>query len=236
MPITLLEIARITVDGSDDAQPKADPQTEKIKQGLRLVDVAKFVFPEHETIAHLKKELSLMNDVLMTRIWFENCPLSVKYELKVFNKIMHQCNCKFCDRVAGVKDECQFWGFVLRLLVHLRMTYSFPSNTPGKLVRSTNPITGFWSAIYRPRQVARFATVNPQECVDFTPDPAFDGNKACKHMGGVSEIDVHIAFVENNNVYRFSYGRKLWDHKNIGSLETELRKLEVLRMQLRCVI
>lgn len=214
------------------ANPSYDVQ--HVKQAVRLTDVAKIIFPEHDTIAFLKKELSLMNDVLMKRIWLDNCPKRVKYELHCLNKLVYKCKCLNCVSVGELRRECEFWRMVLQFLNHTGLTYSFPSKTVGKIVfcnRKLAVLTNVPS--HTPSLHYQYPRVHYHYLLDYTSNPDFDEENACAFLSPVSDVDVHIAFDTSNCAFEFKYGRKLWNHSNITSLAPELKKLDFFRVHVR---
>lgn len=228
MAIPLVEIARISLSLNEK---KPDPHVEHVRQGLRLGDVAKFVFPEHDTVAYLKKELSLMNDILMMRVWVDNNPRRLKFDFHCLNRLVYKCRCSGCLSAVPSTYQCEFWKMILRFMNHTGITYSFPSSTEGRIFCSTETLSVFRNML--PRPSINTPVVHVNKLIHFTPDPDFDEQKASKYLSPVSEIDVHVVFDKADCVFDFKYGRKLWDHKNINTLTPELAKLDLFRTYLR---
>ena len=197
--------------------PGRDPIVES---GLRLLDVASVVFPEHRLMKQLRKEFREEREELraqmMGRFWRDNGPWALLRAMKLCNASCFSCDCPNCQvNKKSVQISCRLWD---------RFTW-FMSNCGISYCVISVSVQDVWQVGAESRT---FITSVPNHSADAFParPEGFNPLTACKHLAPVSHIDTHIVFQRVGSNLGITYGRKLWEADSISS--PEIRKLDLL--------
>jgi hypothetical protein len=200
--------------------------------GLKLMDVAPVVFPEHVLVKHLKSELNLARKAMMMRGWKDNGPQRLLAEIAAFNRIHHECRCLICSEHINVpvyrrnQQDCRLWDKITWFMGQAGLQYCYLAResedeeyveyTPEAARHGSSKAVIEWP----------FSVVKPE-----SKETGFDPLTACKYLAPVSDMKVHFVFRRAKHLYDLVYGRKLWQHDSFEN--TEMQKLDLFRARLR---
>jgi hypothetical protein len=215
---------------------KCADETSVIESGLRLLDIAPIVFPEHLLMKHLMDEHDLLKDAMLKRLWKDNGPDILAKEIHTFNRFTTKCACIHCGNGAHPNDQpthCKVWEKIMWFMTQAGLVTCYRIGPPDQGVVEFKPAEVTYVPDPTPGAHGRLwkRTHFP---ANFIPAPlvtqSFDPRTACKYMDDVSDIRVHIVFARRGDVLDFMYGRYLWEIN--GPDSPELRKLDLFRARL----
>jgi hypothetical protein len=224
------------------ANPVTPSSVDSLEQGVRLLDVARIIFPEHALLAKLKSELNLARKAGLQRYWMDNGPSALMRDIFAYNQIGEHCHCPTCENPAGELTlfhphrYCKLWDKFTWKLLNSGLTYTCPSSDNSKLLLYGPDFTALYMSLVVNNEMMLPRSMWPKEPLQsFEPavDPAFDPEKACEFLSPVSNIDAHIVFAVRGNCFDFTYGRKLWAQRDVSPDNQEIAKLDQLRVKLR---
>jgi hypothetical protein len=199
--------------------------------GLKLMDVAHVVFPEHVLVKHLKSELSLARKAMMIRGWKDNGPERLLAEIAAFNRIHHECRCLICSEYINVpvyrrnQLNCRLWDKITWFMGQAGLQYCY-------LARDSEPEAYIEYTPEEARHGVGKAIEWPFSVVQADKkETGFDPLTACQYMAPVSGMQVHFVFKSAKNLYDLVYGRKLWQHDSFEN--QDMQKLDLFRARLR---
>lgn len=190
--------------------------------GLTLLDVIPCAFPEHDLIKRLQKEKNALQQAFFARFWRDNGPWALQYCIDNLNRSLFKCTCAGCVGGTCVPITVRAWDKFKYYMHMCGLTFAIVSVKTEEL---------FNRAAVQMRSCIALDLYPTSEQVYPVPEQ-FDPLAACPFMAPVSHIDLHIVVTSFNNNIGITYGRKLWECKDIQASK-EIRKLDLLFARLR---
>jgi hypothetical protein len=182
---------------------------EVAQAGIKLLDVAPAIFPDHIMLLELKRHRDELLDAGMARFWRDNGPWALSRSCKLRNAEVYYIPCCRDCTPTPTRINLRFWLQLLSIVNDCGLSYV--------VVSTMNDAVSIRTNFVEPEMTTPVAFPKPAD---------FNELIACKHMAPVSHIDVHIVFQRVGTVLGIMYGRKLWEVKDLGS--DEIRKLDML--------
>ena len=226
------------------AEPITPRPVDSLEQGTRLLDVATIIFPEHELLKRLKKELHLAKKAMAKRFWMDNGPSQLMRDIFAYNQIGDRCHCPTCENPTGElivfhpHRYCKLWNKITVKLLHSGLTYTCPSTEDGNIHLYGPDFSALYMSLVADGDLILPRSMWPKEPLQkfhHAVDPDFDSETACEFLSPVSNMDAHIVFAARGNCFDFTYGRKLWTQRDVSPENPEIAKLDHIRVKLRMV-